>query len=276
MRVLIVVILLLAGTGYANAQSEQPIPSARSHGEAEHNQPGNNSNASSSKADNSDSISFPVKIVNAAKNQEKVDAYAAEQKREAADDNATTLAWTAIILTSVQAVIFLLTLCFNIRAANAATKSANIAEQSLSDYDRPWLFIETIMVRRTDPPNIPNIWSVSFGWKNGGRFPAIVEECIIKIEDIDLMPSIPNYERGFPARCKHIIGVGDIAETTGLGPARNRTLTKNGQAIRFIVYGRMTYKELNGKIHHTGFAEEISAHLPASTPYRNKAYEYYD
>jgi hypothetical protein len=64
-------------------------------------------------------------------------------------------------------------------------------------------------------------------------------------------------------------------ETNEVGPARG-TGTKNGQAIIFVLFGRLTYKDLSGAIHHTGFALEVSPHMPAFTPHHNPAYDYYD
>jgi hypothetical protein len=49
-----------------------------------------------------------------------------------------------------------------------------------------------------------------------------------------------------------------------------------GAPIEFAVYGRITYSELNGIEHHTGFAVVVSPHMPAFSGYTNDAYDYYD
>jgi hypothetical protein len=64
-------------------------------------------------------------------------------------------------------------------------------------------------------------------------------------------------------------------ETNEVGPARGAG-TRNGQAIFFVLFGRLTYKDLSGTIHHTGFAVEVSPHMAAFIPHHNKAYDYYD
>ena len=44
----------------------------------------------------------------------------------------------------------------------------------------------------------------------------------------------------------------------------------------FVFFGRLTYRELNGKVHHTGYAVEVSPHMAAFSPHNNNAYDYYD
>jgi hypothetical protein len=51
---------------------------------------------------------------------------------------------------------------------------------------------------------------------------------------------------------------------------------RTGKPITFVVYGRLTYKELNGRLHHTGFAVEVSPHIAAFSGYPSDAYDYYD
>lgn len=161
------------------------------------------------------------------------------------------------------------------KAADAARKSANAAEKSLSDYERPWIFLERIKVTRREPPPIPNSWFIGFSLKNIGRTPAIIEDCIVRIEDIDTLPEFPSYENAFPLACNHTVAANIEFETSEIGKSPEGGM-KNGKPINYVVFGRLTYKELNGKVHHTGFAVEVSPHLPAATGFRNKNYTYYD
>jgi|HubBroStandDraft_3_1064219.scaffolds.fasta_scaffold1163424_1 hypothetical protein len=56
----------------------------------------------------------------------------------------------------------------------------------------------------------------------------------------------------------------------------SRIERKDGKPITFVVYGGLTYKELNGTLHHTGFAVEVSPHIAAFSGYPSDAYDYYD
>ena len=120
----LIALALILVAGGAVAESEQPSPSGENHGKPKHYQAKNNSNSSTNESIISCPLPAKVEITNAPQNEEKVDAYAAEKEREASDNNATTLAWVAIVLTTIQAVIFLFTLKASNIAANAANTSA--------------------------------------------------------------------------------------------------------------------------------------------------------
>ena len=63
--------------------------------------------------------------------------------------------------------------------------------------------------------------------------------------------------------------------TTGeIGP--NSTLDKDGKPIEYVFFGKLSYAELGGAIHHTGFAIAVSTHMPAGSSYENPKYSYYD
>ena len=164
-------------------------------------------------------------------------------------------------------------------SAKAAEKAANIAERSLTDLERSWLFIESVRVVRREgapiQPEIPNNWYISFVWRNVGRAPALIKDCILKIEDRDALPPIPDYSNSSPLTCQQTLSSDKTFETNQIGPSHDKRV-KAEKPIRLIAYGKLTYKDLSGKEHHTGFATEVSAHLPAANTYENEAYEYYD
>jgi hypothetical protein len=163
-------------------------------------------------------------------------------------------------------------------AANAANIQAHIAERTLSEVERPWLFIEGATISRREMPGeqplIPNHWYISFRCKNVGRMPAVTEECIIKLVDKDEIASTPDYSGPFAFQVPRWVSQGDAFDTRKMGPAPPGM--KDGKPIMFIVYGRLTYRELNGKPHHTGFAVEVSPHMAAFSGHPNDAYDYYD
>ena len=160
----------------------------------------------------------------------------------------------------------------------ATGRAAKIAERTLGEIERPWLFIEGATVTRRELPGqslVPNNWFISFRCRNVGRTPAVVEECIIKLCDKAALPQTPDYSGPFGMMsAPRWVSHDKSFETQPMGP--EPTTTKNGQPIIFVVYGRVTYKELNGTVHHTGFAVEVSPHMAAFSGYPNDTYDYYD
>lgn len=145
--------------------------------------------------------------------------------------------------------------------------------------ERPWLFLEGATVRRRDvaagTPIVPNDWFIKLHWRNVGRSPAIVERCEFKLIDKDVVSARPDYSNSQDLLTAAMVAQNTGFETNEVGPAPGSG-TKNGQAIIFVLFGRLTYKDLSGAIHHTGFALEVSPHMPAFSPHHNRAYDYYD
>jgi hypothetical protein len=99
--------------------------------------------------------------------------------------------WVTAFATIVIAVFTIVLGLFTVSLAKSTRKAANAAEKALVELERPWLFVEGATITRREIPGqalIPNNWSVSFTCRNVGRSPAIVQECIIKIEQKDKMP----------------------------------------------------------------------------------------
>ena len=151
--------------------------------------------------------------------------------------------------------------------------------EALTDLERPWLFMEASRVERRDgapiDPQLPHNWYISFIWRNVGRTPAVIEDCVIKIEPTELLPEIPDYTNASELVCPSTVAKDDEFETSQVGPGEEKR-TKDGKAICLTIYGRLTYKQLSGRVHHTGFALDVSPNLPAASGHRNKKYEYYD
>jgi hypothetical protein len=163
-------------------------------------------------------------------------------------------------------------------AADAAKRAADAAEQALTGLERPWLFIEGATIVRREPPGapiIPNNWFIAFRCRNVGRSPAVIHECLVKFHDKDTLPPEPDYAGAIPIDTPRWISVNDPFDTRQLGPSPEHAV-KDGQPIIFVAFGRLTYTELNGKIHHTGFAVEVSPHMAAFSGCANDAYDYYD
>lgn len=156
----------------------------------------------------------------------------------------------------------------------ATRQSAKIAERALTDYERPWLFLESVKIVRRQPPPAPNEWYIETEWRNVGRTPAIVEECVIKLLDKPTLPATPDYSNAAHVGLRATFPA-DATGTTGqIGPGNK--LRPNGTAIEYVAFGRVTYRELNGRTHHTGFAVEVWAIAPGFVMLPNKNYEFWD
>jgi hypothetical protein len=151
--------------------------------------------------------------------------------------------------------------------------------KATTNLERPWLFIERVRVQRREgppiDPSLANNWYISFFWRNIGRSPALIETCIIKIDPENSLSEVPDYANASPLSCQSSLAVGAELETAQIGPSPEKGI-KNGQAVQLTIYGRLTYKELNGTTHNTGFAMNVSPHLPAASTNPKKGYEYYD
>jgi hypothetical protein len=166
---------------------------------------------------------------------------------------------------------------FTVSLARSTRIAANAAEKAVIEIERPWLFLEGATVRPRDPRTmtiIQNNWYIKLHWKNLGRSPAIVTDCIFKLIEFSTVGPEPDYTGALPLTLQRTIGVGESVPTNEVGPARKSTEGVEGPEL--IFFGRLTYSELNGKIHNTGFALRVAAAIPAYARYENKDYDYYD
>ena len=157
----------------------------------------------------------------------------------------------------------------------ATKRSAETAERALSEHERPWLFLQGATIARGELPGqrtVPNNFFIHLKWKNVGRSPAIIEECSFKFEDINKVGEEPNYSDAGQLSASGTVSVGEEFETNAVGPAP----TAANANIQYIMFGRLTYTELGGRQHHTGFALQISPHIAAFSRYGEAAYDYYD
>lgn len=177
------------------------------------------------------------------------------------------------------ATVFIGFFTFTLYKATDQLKSISERQvQSLTDLERPWIFIAGTHIKRREDKGdqiIPNCYWISFLCKNVGRAPAIIEECIIKIQDVKTLPEVPDYSDPIHLRCPATIAVGDDFETSTIGPPSQPGIDPN-KATEYAIYGRLSYKELNGKKHHSRFAVQVSPMMAASVPYFSNTYDEYD
>jgi hypothetical protein len=213
----------------------------------------------------------------AERNKRNTTADTPDQKRSEGDYYAcrlavytNRLAWFTAAL--VLATIFLFVI--GIYQGIQLGRHAAIAEQALFNLERPWLFLEKVEIKARSQPPYVNDWYIIFTFNNVGRMPAIIEECRIKFEDKDAMSPRPDYTRSSQLNIQGTVAQGCTFATGPVGPGPGRL--KNGQPIQLIAFGKLTYKELSGKLHNTGFAVAVSPTFPAFSGYSNPDYEYYD
>ena len=105
----------------------------------------------------------------------------------------------------------------------ATSKSAQIAERTLVDLERPWLFLAGATIRRRDLPGqplTPNFWFIKLHWKNVGRSPALTQECIFECKPKVGLPAEPVYSNDHPGlNLPYTVAAGDTVETSEVGPA---------------------------------------------------------
>jgi hypothetical protein len=175
------------------------------------------------------------------------------------------------VSTAIIAIFTAVLGCFTISLAKSTRIAARAAEKALTELERPWVFLEGARIRRRELPGeriTPNNWWIEMHWKNIGRAPAIIEECVFGIEPKSTLPKKPVYAKDHRLICPRTIAAGDVVKTNEVGPAP-------GTDELLVFFGKHTYKELNGQIHEAGFALEISPHMPAFSSYDSDQYTYY-
>ncbi len=156
--------------------------------------------------------------------------------------------------------------------AAAAAKSADVVIL----LERSWLFIDRYRLTSDDGYATPNSWTVVLRWRNVGRAPAIVEEFVLKISDIDALAPTPDYSSAGLLVCHaHAVAPGQTFVTQRVGPSPAIAM-KDGKAVHFVLFGRITYRQLSGARHVTGFAMSVSPHAPTASVLRNDAYNYWN
>jgi len=149
------------------------------------------------------------------------------------------------------------------RSLRIANRQARTAERTLIELERPWVFLQGATIRRRDLPGTgitPNYFWVKLRWKNIGRAPALIEECLFQFVYMDQLPPEPIYRKEAGFSCPSSVTVDGEIDTNEVGPP-------SGENKIYVLYGRLAYKELNGTIRHTGYAIEISPHMTAFSPY---------
>jgi len=154
--------------------------------------------------------------------------------------------------------------------AAAAWQSADVAERSLFELERPWLFLDGAAVKIRDD-NKPNSWIVRFNWNNVGRSPAIIQDSIAIVANKKILEPIPDYGKmaiNLSFRKTMPAGVSACTAEFGLDPSQWDEEQK-------VAYGFIKYKGMGTAIYTSGFALEISVREEKFSLYDNENYTYY-
>lgn len=196
------------------------------------------------------------------------------------------VAFATLILAGLTGALAISTvvLCFvTARGINQQSRdmrdSIQIAERTLTDYERPWLIVSSAHINWRDTPTsnptqgvygtgVLNDWLITLRIKNIGRMPALIDTIEFKIESIMKMPIHPNYDRPSPLLFRRHLAANEEDKTGTVGPGP-------GAIGQLTFYGRILYRELNGREHATGFALDPAPYMPAYTVSPMEAYEYY-
>ena len=273
-------IVFIAGNACA---LEPPIP-AKSKASQE---PQKQTAAAKNNSTDTNKFTEPVRPISAVYNQSYTYNVAAKPSNEPSEDWWIIPDWWIVIFTAVivaigfgqvllfraQLIIMNKSLKDTELAATAAKESVDIANKALTEYERPWLCLDRIHVKGREHIKEEYNWFIDFKIKNIGRMPAIIEELLIKIQDIGTLPEIPDYSDIIPMSHARTLAVGDSFDTRPIGPS-NQVI--DGKTINYAVFGRITYKELNGRTHTSGFAVEVCPNFAAATSCRHEAYTYYN
>lgn len=214
------------------------------------------------------------------------DAFVETIGRFIGDDGTARATWTLVCVVLLQLLMMIrqdriLHDSMNVadRAARAAEISAKAATSALTDLERPWIFVQGAHIARRENPTegiIPNFYWIHFRCKNVGRAPAIMGESLIFCRDRAELTATPDYSgQSLPIIWPLTIEDGIEFESSQFGPASQPRNTPASDVITYVIYGRLTYTSLNGDTHHTGFAIEVSPHMPAFQLCGDKAYNYY-
>jgi len=281
MRHLIALLFSFCLCGTALSASDPPSQALTKQAHGLHHQTTNSVEPPTDKQRGTESIPLFVKIVSPS-DQKNFDDIGKNHNNESTHEWWGSPEWWLVILTGALVLATLVLAFVTYWLWSATKKLAHDAQKSSerqSSLERPWLFIEAVRVVRREgapiQPEIPNNWYVSFMWKNIGRSPALIEDCIFKIENKDSLPEIPDYAHARKLCCPSTVAAEIEFETSQVGPSPEKGV-KDGRSLNLTVYGKLTYKELNGTQHHTGFAIDVSPHLPAFSANECKSYEYYD
>lgn len=147
------------------------------------------------------------------------------------------------------------------------------------DVARPLLQLDGISVSRRAGADPVGGFFVKLKWKNVGGAPAVIEDCVVSCDALERLPKQPDYAAAIAIATPRGLKPNAAFETGGFGPAvaaragdvRN---VANGAPRRVAVYGRLTYRDVAGRRHVTGFSMEVAPDAQSLRRLAAPAYDY--
>jgi hypothetical protein len=163
------------------------------------------------------------------------------------------------------------------KLARAAQKSADIAESSVRNFERPYVFLVNmkahIMPTETNPEQTAIVFE--FNLQNHGRTPAIVTEIEADIDIVGLAPKEPSHSKVSNFRRREIIGSGITSQKIERPLTINQVIGPH-RAIA-LIYGFVRYNYTSGRHYKHGFGFHWSSEegsFQASARYEAYNYDY--
>jgi hypothetical protein len=150
-------------------------------------------------------------------------------------------------------------------AANAAQKSAKVAEDTLIAGDRPWIGPETIDIV---PLTVGGTFQATIRWRNTGHSPALQARIYTEGRKVDVGDLEPARLAEFPAEVDttlmmpNEVGATLIFHNSRINNQAAIDAIKGG-TIKLWLLGLAEYKDIYGRVHTTVFRERYDPDVGA-------------
>jgi hypothetical protein len=149
-------------------------------------------------------------------------------------------------------------------------RAAPLAMEPLA---RPMLRLQGAIVSPRTGAGAANAWFVKLDWRNIGRAPAVIEDCVVRCVEAGRLPDAPDFAQAVTIACPSWLAMGEAFQTPGVGPPGPQSM-RNGQPVHVAVVGRLAYRDQDGVRHETGFSLEVSPDGATTRRLTNTAYDY--
>lgn len=113
-------------------------------------------------------------------------------------------------------------------------------------------------------------WFITLRFKNVGKSAAFFEDFSVNIVEKNSLGKKPVYTGEFSK-----LGLPFVIEAGQEFTPTPEKFGPGGRKGTFVVVGRITYKDVAGVSHKTGFAVEVASYMPAGGPYGGSEYNYH-
>lgn len=220
-----------------------------------------------------------------------------ESAKRTAEERIADYTWWLAVLTAGLVGVSFIQFHFLSRAdktarisADAAAKSAKVAENALFVGERPYIFVtgaafREALDRQTFNYDGDQIWPwINFKIDNHGRTPAYIIEVCADSACVTTLPDTPIYrEQTIYDESRHVIGRQDSAiigytfKTQIDGRVMNDIAVPSylgGNSRQLFAYGYIKYLDIFGYIHTVGFCWRYNLNIKAFVNENRDAYNY--